>query len=277
MSNEERLPLAPWAANLLRVSAAVLAIGVGYAAIRLSFSTLKDIATRAHVPPDQAWLWPAALDGATVLATLGAVVGTKREKRIFWPVIAGGLLISIIANDLHAILPPGQELPVIWRAVVGWVAPIFGALTIHGFTVLLGMKWHRSPVTHPDQVPAPATTVVAERIESTGHHQGTELATSHRADTTAVVDAPEQTPALPSPAMEVGDGKYDDLADKVLAVLTVKDVDAGDVSELLRMSYDLNMANRHIGRRLNIGHHTVGKILNTSAAILRGEPLATAS
>lgn len=250
MSTDDRMPLTPWAINLIRVVAALLAIGVGYAAIRLSFSTLKDIATRAHVPADQAWLWPGALDGATVLATLGVVVGSKREKRFFWGVLAGGLLISIIANDLHAILPPNQELPLIWRAVVGWVAPIFGALTIHGFTILLRMKWHRGTAKQTSQAPAPATSVVAERPAA-------DTGALTRPDTSAAapVDEPATAPALTAPAAEAGEGKYADLADKVLSFVTVKDVAAEDVSEVLRMSYDLSMANRDIGRRLNIGHH----------------------
>ena len=272
MSTDDRMPLTPWAINLIRVVAALLAIGVGYAAIRLSFSTLKDIATRAHVPADQAWLWPGALDGATVLATLGVVVGSKREKRFFWGVLAGGLLISIIANDLHAILPPNQELPLIWRAVVGWVAPIFGALTIHGFTILLRMKWHRGAAKQSGQATAPATQVVAERAEAEA------VGPTTRPDTTAVAPVDEPAPtALPASTTEPGRGKYADLAGKVLTVVNVKDVGVDDVSEVLRMSYDLNMANRDIGRRLSIGHHTVGKIIDASAAVLRGEPIAVAS
>lgn len=273
MSTDDRMPLTPWAINLIRVVAALLAIGVGYAAIRLSFSTLKDIATRAHVPADQAWLWPGALDGATVLATLGVVVGSKREKRFFWGVLAGGLLISIIANDLHAILPPNQELPLIWRAVVGWVAPIFGALTIHGFTILLRMKWHRGTAKQPSQAPASATSVVAEQATAeTGA-----LTTGPDTSAAAPVDEPAPAPALTAPATQTGKGKYADLAGRVLSVVNVKGVAADDVSEVLRMSYDLNMANRDIGRRLSIGHHTVGKIIEASAAVLRGEPIAVAS
>lgn len=271
MSTDDRMPLTPWAANLIRVSAALLAIGVGYAAIRLSFTTLWDIATRGHVPPDQAWLWPGALDGATVLATLGVVVGGKREKRFFWPVLAGGLLISIVANDLHAILPPGEELPVVWRAVVGAVAPIFGALTIHGFTILIGMKWH--PRAERQQGSRPTSAVVADRPTP-----NTAIAPSIDAgQATPSSSAPNESPALPASAMQVGDGKFDALAGKVLGVITVKDVEPDDVSEVLRLSYDLNMANREIGRQLNMGHHTVGKIVDASAAVLRDEPIAVAS
>lgn len=276
MSTEERMSLTPWAANLIRVSAALLAIGVGYAAIRLSFSTLWDIATRGHVPRDQAWLWPVALDGATVLATLGVVVGNKREKRFFWPVLAGGLLISIVANDLHAILPAGQELPAVWRAVVGWVAPIFGALTIHGFTTLIGMKWHHSRARQHDGAPAAATTVATPTEDSTG---SAELAAGSDAAISPVPVAapPAHAPGPTAPATDAGNGKYDELAEKVMATVAVKDVNADDISELLRMSYDMNMANRDIGRRLNIGHHTVGKIIDASAAVLRVEPIAVAS
>ena len=43
------------------------------------------------------------------------------------------------------------------------------------------------------------------------------------------------------------------------------------------MSYEHNLPNRDIGRRLDLRHHTVGKILDASAQVLRDEPLAKVS
>jgi hypothetical protein len=43
------------------------------------------------------------------------------------------------------------------------------------------------------------------------------------------------------------------------------------------MSYEHNLPNRDIGRRLDLRHHTVGKILDASAQVLREEPLAKVS
>ena len=59
--------------------------------------------------------------------------------------------------------------------------------------------------------------------------------------------------------------------------ITVKDIDPEQVSEVLRMSYEQNLPNRDIGRRLDLRHHTVGKILDASAQVLRDEPLAKVS
>lgn len=70
---------------------------------------------------------------------------------------------------------------------------------------------------------------------------------------------------------------YLDLADKVLGIITVKDIEPEDVAEVLRMSYEHNLPNRDIGRRLTLRHHTVGKIIDASAQVLREEPLAKVS
>jgi DNA-binding transcriptional regulator LsrR (DeoR family) len=71
---------------------------------------------------------------------------------------------------------------------------------------------------------------------------------------------------------------YTDLADKVLGILTVKEIEPEQVSDVLRMSYEQNLTNRDIARRLELrNHHTVGKILDASAQVLREQPLAKVS
>lgn len=113
----------PWAVLAIRAAAVSLAVFVGVASFFLSFTALADVAVRSHVPPSQAWLWPCTVDGATLLATLGAVVcmSEHRARRFFWAVLIGGLLVSVGGNDLHAVLPPQQELPWMLRAAVGAV------------------------------------------------------------------------------------------------------------------------------------------------------------
>lgn len=273
---EETIQRHPWEDLAIRAAAVVLAVSIGAASIRLSFTTLADIAVRSHVPPENAWLWPYSVDGAIILATLGAVVcrSDPSARRFFWAVLIGGLLVSIGGNDLHAVLPPDQELHWALRAVVGAVAPIAAVLSIHGLTILLGRIQPRriadqrvtftpQHAVHPQEVASPASSHTATT--------GPDLPTRDEAPTPTAAAGRDRTDtgsaALP----------YADLADKVLGIITVKDIEPAQISEVLRMSYEHNLPNRDIGRRLALRHHTVGKIIDASAQVLRDEPLAKVS
>ena len=174
----------PWAALLIRVAAVMMAIFVGAASFRLSFTALTDVATRGHVPAGQAWLWPCTVDGATLLATLGVVVcmSERRERRFFWAVLLGGLLVSIVGNDLHAILPQGQELPWALRAVVGAVAPVAVVVSIHGLTIL--MRVRRIKTEQKAQAPRaaakPGPSAPAPSTRARRHARTTQLDARHR-------------------------------------------------------------------------------------------------
>jgi hypothetical protein len=260
----------PWAAGAVRVAAVMMAIFVGVASFILSFTALTDVATRGHVPAGQAWLWPCTVDGATLLATLGVVVcrSERRERRFFWAVLLGGLLVSIVGNDLHAILPPGQELPWALRAVVGAVAPIAVVVSIHGLTILMRVRRaaaeHKAHTLQAPAKPGPSLSPPPSTAQGEPHLDGS--------------SARPAVPALPREVIPSGLSlHYDDLTDKVLQLITVKDVDAEQVSSVLRMSYEMNLPNRDIGRRLDMRHHTVGKIVDASAQVLREEPLAQVS
>lgn len=263
----------PWAVLAIRAAAVGLAVCVGAASFRLSFTALADVAVRSHVPPGQAWLWPCSVDGATLLATLGAVVcmSDRSARRFFWAVLIGGLLVSIGGNDLHAILPPDQQLPWTLRAMVGAVAPIAVVVSIHGLTILMRV---RRPATAAAQ---PATSTPQESVT-----HAPQVSTPSRSSLVATeTEAPlrdqpatPQTSSPPQQAPRTSTLPYPDLAEKVLGILTVKDITHEQVSDILRLSYEHNLPNRDIGRRLELRHHTVGKILDASAQVLREEPLA---
>lgn len=275
---EQGIQRYPWSVLAIRAAAVALAVFVGIASFVLSFTALADVAVRAHVPPGKAWLWPCTVDGATLLATLGVVVcmSDPRVRRFFWAVLIGGLLVSIGGNDLHAVLPPDQELPWTLRAVVGAVAPIAVVVSIHGLTILMRV---RRPSTAADQRPAatagqqdahPQAGPAHAQSSSVPGATGSELTTREESAASATAAIRERTSTgstLP----------YPDLAEKVLDIITVKDIDHEQVSEVLRMSYEHNLPNRDIGRRLDLRHHTVGKILDASAQVLRDEPLAKVS
>lgn len=266
----------PWAVLAIRAAAVSLAVFVGVASFFLSFTALADVAVRSHVPPGQAWLWPCTVDGATLLATLGAVVcmSDRPARRFFWAVLIGGLLVSIGGNDLHAVLPPEQELPWTLRAVVGAVAPVAVVVSIHGLTILMRV---RQPISAADQRAATAGQQEIGSTPTPAHSSSTTVTTA------ADPSTPDQTPAAPTmddhrgPVVTAPALPYLDLAEKVLGIITVKDIGLDEVAEVLRMSYEHNLPNRDIGRRLTLRHHTVGKIIDASAQVLRDEPLAKVS
>lgn len=270
----------PWAVLAIRVAAVGLAVFVGVASFVLSFTALADVAVRSHVPPSQAWLWPCTVDGATLLATLGAVVcmSDRGARRFFWAVLIGGLLVSVGGNDLHAVLPPQQELPWMLRAVVGAIAPISVVLSLHGMTLLLRVRQPRSAAADQRATSATQREIVHPReVHAPPPSSSTTAATP--------ADRPALDPAAAAPSAPATDAHTDsgavlpylDLADKVLGIITVKDIEPEDVAEVLRMSYEHNLPNRDIGRRLTLRHHTVGKIIDASAQVLREEPLAKVS
>ncbi|WP_085669111.1 DUF2637 domain-containing protein [Mycobacterium szulgai] len=280
MTMEASIQRYPWAVLAIQAAAVSLAVFVGVASFFLSFTALADVAVRSHVPPSQAWLWPCTVDGATLLATLGAVVcmSEHRARRFFWAVLIGGLLVSVGGNDLHAVLPPEQELPWMLRAAVGAVAPIAVVVSIHGLTILMRV---RRPSSAADQRATPAgqqQTVRPRDVPAPAHSSLTAAtAAADRLDPDqGVAPAPAATPPIRDHT-DADKGSvlpYVDLADKVLGIITVKDIDREEIANVLRMSYEHNLPNRDIGRRLTLRHHTVGKIIDASAQVLRSESLA---
>jgi len=139
-----------------RWSAAAIIVGVGAAAFRLSYSTLKDLAVLAHVPARDAWLFPLIVDGTILLATFGVLVCPGRERRFFLSVLVIGSAVSVAGNSLHAVAN-GQPLPAWASAIVAAIAPISLLADTHGLAVLFRVANHK-PAAEP--VPEPVATVV---------------------------------------------------------------------------------------------------------------------
>ncbi|WP_063065939.1 DUF2637 domain-containing protein [Nocardia violaceofusca] len=140
-----------------RVFAVLVIVGVGAAAFRLSFATLRDLAKLAHIPASDAWLFPLIIDGTIVQATAGALVLAKSaERKFFTWVLVVGALVSVAGNSIHAVAA-GKELPAWLCAIVAAIAPISLLVDTHGLAVLF-----RAAQSNP----APATApVVAEADE----------------------------------------------------------------------------------------------------------------
>jgi len=130
-----------------RWSAAAIIVGVGAAAFRLSYSTLKDLAVLAHIPAQDAWLFPLIVDGTILLATFGVLVCPGRERRFFLGVLVVGSAVSVAGNSLHAVAN-GQPLPAWASAIVAAIAPVSLLADTHGLAVLFRVA-HRPTVPEP--------------------------------------------------------------------------------------------------------------------------------
>ncbi|WP_083883996.1 DUF2637 domain-containing protein [Nocardia higoensis] len=139
-----------------RWSAAAIIVGVGAAAFRLSYSTLKDLAVLAHIPAQDAWLFPLIVDGTILLATFGVLVCPGRERRFFLAVLVVGSAVSVAGNSLHAVAN-GQPLPAWASAIVAAIAPISLLADTHGLAVLFRVANHKPP---PEPVPEPVPVSV---------------------------------------------------------------------------------------------------------------------
>ena len=172
-----------WAARTAVAGTCVIALG----AFWLSFTALADLAARSGIASGQAWAWPLIVDGIIVVATV-SVVALAGQKRAWYPwmLLAGGALISVTANAVHAIVSADTSVPSILAAAVAAVPPIV-LLAITHLTVILtrtpdepGVSGAspQAPAIAVRQVPTPDTgpaltpVAVAPELLSGEHPQG---------------------------------------------------------------------------------------------------------
>lgn len=190
--------------RLAHGSAALIILGVGAAAFRLSFSTLEDLARLARMPADDAWLFPLIVDGTILLATFGLLVCSqhKSERNFFLGVLVVGSLVSVAGNSVHAVAA-GQPLPGWAAALVAAVAPISLLVDTHGLALLfrVAARQRAQAQADPESVPMaePEPVSPAEPVESTPEPV-TEPA-SEPAAVPALTSVPDPVPApvLPAP------------------------------------------------------------------------------
>lgn len=261
------LPATGWSMRVTRVLAVGITFGVGAASFALSFTALRDLYARGHIPAGQAWLFPLMVDGAILLATLGVVVMAgdpqcRNDRRFFWLVLCGGAAVSIACNALHAVLPPDQPLNAWLRGFLAAVAPIWLLVTTHGLTLLLTRMRRRSAAA-PRRRPS----------------EGSDVSTPEQAqvDQTAAVGITEPSAPLSDSGEDAldeeipADSRWDTVAARILEQLKLKSVEQADVTKVLHLSYERALPDREIGRRLGLDHHTVGKIVRAADARIRHE------
>jgi len=125
------------------VTAVAGTVFIATGAFWLSFTALADLARRSGVDPGQAWAWPLIVDGLIVVATV-AVVALAGQRGAWYPwlLLAGGALVSVTANALHAIVAADADVPAVLAACVAAVPPLVLLASTH-LTVVL-VRSHRT-------------------------------------------------------------------------------------------------------------------------------------
>ena len=93
--------LGRWAGRASVAGTAALGLG-GFV---LSFTALRDLAVRVGMPDDLAWIWPLLIDGLIIEATLAVVRLSQLGRRSWyaWTLLAGGAVVSVASNGIHAV------------------------------------------------------------------------------------------------------------------------------------------------------------------------------
>jgi hypothetical protein len=214
----------------------VIALG----AFWLSFTALADLAARSGIAERQAWAWPLIVDGIIVVATVSVVALAGQKSAWYpWMLLAGGALISVTANAVHAIVSADTDVPGLLAAAVAAVPPIV-LLSITHLTVIL-TRTPDEPAETPrvavhqvlasDDVPSPTPQIVPG-----GHMPELGQASSENEATT---DAP------PSEGPAVGDSPTG--------------VSSSDRRERARMLRGAGWSNKRIARHLGVHASTVGR------------------
>ena len=125
-----------------RAAAVAITVGIGAASFVLSFAALHDLAARAGIPVQLAWLWPLIVDGTILQATMAvvALAGYREQdhsRRYFWVVLSSAAAVSLVANALHAVVAASAPLSPWLAAAIAVVAPIGLLATTHGLSLLI--------------------------------------------------------------------------------------------------------------------------------------------
>lgn len=143
------------------VTDAVLALG----AFVLSFDALRELAVVAGVRPALAWIWPVIVDGFIVVATINAIVLSKRSAKSAWYPWAALLvfaLVSVIGNGLHAARHANTELISVEIAAAVSAVPAVALLVISHLIVVMLMAHRNAPTSHE---PQRDDSIVVEALE----------------------------------------------------------------------------------------------------------------
>lgn len=145
------IPGTPRSGQLAVVTAVAGTVLIAAGAFWLSFTALADLARRSGIGAGQAWAWPVIVDGLIVVATVAVVALAGRRAAWYpWVLLAGGALISVTANALHAVVAADADVPGVLAACVAAVPPLVLLASTHLTVVLV-----RSQLSTPAAERAP--------------------------------------------------------------------------------------------------------------------------
>ncbi|SER92560.1 Homeodomain-like domain-containing protein [Propionibacterium cyclohexanicum] len=158
------IPGTPASGRLAMVTAVAGTVLIAAGAFWLSFTALADLARRSGVNAGQAWAWPVIVDGLIVVATVAVVaLAGQRTAWYPWGLLAGGALISVTANALHAVVAADADMPGVLAACVAAVPPLVLLASTH-LTVVLVRSQHSTPVA--ELALEPADSAVSDAAEA---------------------------------------------------------------------------------------------------------------
>lgn len=169
-TSEDTLDIHPRVLTGALITGLAIAIIVGAASFKLSFSTLLDLAVMAGIHPADAWVIPVALDGPILAAAVIRIAlsqhtdgATKRGRRLVVAVLTVSAILSIAGNAYHAVLT-ATVLNAAVAAAIAALAPAMVLTMSEIVAVVLRAPRRRRTTTKidtagaPDDVTAPART-----------------------------------------------------------------------------------------------------------------------
>ncbi|MET4050514.1 MULTISPECIES: DUF2637 domain-containing protein [unclassified Rhodococcus (in: high G+C Gram-positive bacteria)] len=181
-TSEDTLDIHPRVLTGALITGLAIAIIVGAASFKLSFSTLLDLAVMAGIHPADAWVIPVALDGPILAAAVIRIAlsqhtdpGTQRGRRLVVAVLTVSAILSIAGNAYHAVLT-ATVLNAAVAAAIAALAPAMVLTMSEIVAVVLRAPRRRRTTTSigtagtPDDVTAPAGTEdPIDRVEAEQH------------------------------------------------------------------------------------------------------------
>lgn len=172
-TSEDTLDIHPRVLTGALITGLAIAVIVGAASFKLSFSTLLDLAVMAGIHPGDAWVIPVALDGPILAAAVIRIAlsqhtdaATQRGRRLVVAVLAVSAILSIAGNAYHAVLT-ATVLNAAVAAAIAALAPAM-VLTMSEIVavVLRAPRRRRATATTSSEIPRSLdTTTDTARID----------------------------------------------------------------------------------------------------------------
>ncbi|MDJ0362214.1 DUF2637 domain-containing protein [Rhodococcus sp. H29-C3] len=193
-TSEDALDIHPRVLTGALITGLAIAIIVGAASFKLSFSTLLDLAVMAGIHPADAWVIPVALDGPILAAAVIRIAlsqhtdaATTRGRRLVVAVLTVSAVLSIAGNAYHAVL----TVTVLNAAVAAAIAALAPAMVLtmsEIVAVVLRAPRRRQTMTKIGTVGIPVDVSAPARAEDTVDRVETEQHSAAAVSSLAGID-----------------------------------------------------------------------------------------